>query len=773
MNIKNKPDIYNNKSLPNKRHQELPEELYQYSETDHFDSINIKDYVDIILRRKWILVLTILFCVITITISTFLQKPLYKATATIEISPISPKLTSFQKETEGEYNIWNTEELYETHYKLLKSKSFAQHVVDKMGLLPDSIEDENTEEAKSFYSFLKGSVLEIIGKDKLVEKNDNTFDPYEESKKRKSRETKSLKSFIGGLSITPDKKSRLTYLNYISDDPSYSSKAVNTIADEYIRWTVKRKHGATKIAREFLEVQLDESKANLENSEEELAKFAKSVNVVSLDKDLNLIYKQLAELNESYAEAETEMLAKKAIYNEIEKGNYDFLPEVVKDESMQELLVLSTELNSEYLKKSTTYGPNYPEMKQLKAQLQAVNSAIEKKKGDIAESLKKEYRASVNKEAMLKKRAVEQNQRAAVLNEQSIQYKILEREVNTNKSIYDQLLQRLKETEITSAINTTNINVVDYASIPNFPFEPNLKQNLIKALLVGLFLGLLIIFTLEHFDNTIKDEKEVITKFPLPFLGSVPLLDKRNSDYDLERIVQHNPRSIVSEAFRVIRTSILYSNPDSPPRTLLVTSSQPLEGKTTSASNLAIALSQTGKSVVLVDADLRKPRIHKLFINGRTNGYGLTNYLVGEVSIDEIIHNFDYTDIKVVYSGSIPPNPGELLGSNKMNDLVSVLTEKYDYVILDGAPVMGFADSRLLSRYVDGVILVTSIGVTNKHILRNIIDEIYKVGGNVLGTVVNRQSTRKGKYGYNYYYYYNDELGNDTKNIPKIRGPRA
>ncbi|MGI9535148.1 MAG: polysaccharide biosynthesis tyrosine autokinase, partial [Thermodesulfobacteriota bacterium] len=345
--------------------------------------------------------------------------------------------------------------------------------------------------------------------------------------------------------------------------------------------------------------------------------------------------------------------------------------------------------------------------------------------------------------------------------------------VNTNKSIYDQLLQRLKETEITSAINTTNINVVDYASVPGFPFEPSLKQNLIKALLIGLFIGLVIIFTIEHFDNTIKDEKEIITRFPLPFLGSVPLLDKRDSPGDLEKIAHYNPRSIISEAFRVIRTSILYSNPDTPPRTFLVTSSQPLEGKTTSASNLAISLSQTGKSVVLVDADLRKPRIHSLYVNGGNNGFGLTNYLIGEADIEQIVHRIDSTDLDVVYSGTIPPNPGELLGSNKMNDLVSCLTEKYDYVILDGAPVMGFADSRLLSRYVDGVILVTSIGITNRHNFRFIIDEIYKVGGNVLGSIVNRQSTRKGKYGYNYYYYYNDELGHDTKNIPKIRGPRA
>ncbi|MGI9533686.1 MAG: Wzz/FepE/Etk N-terminal domain-containing protein, partial [Thermodesulfobacteriota bacterium] len=269
MDNKNKPDLYKNHHLPQNRHTELPEELYQYNEINNSDSINIRDYIEIILRRKWILVLSVLFCLITITISTFLQTPLYKATATIEISPISPKLTSFQIESEGEYSIWNTAELYETHYKLLMSKSFAQHVTNKMGLVPHSIDENTVEENKSFLSFLKGSLLKIIGNEKTAKKNNDSFDPYEESKKRKSREISTLNSFMVGLSITPDAKSRLTYINYVSDDPSYSTKAVNTIADEYIRWTVQRKHGSTKMAREFLETQLDQSKANLEQSEEE------------------------------------------------------------------------------------------------------------------------------------------------------------------------------------------------------------------------------------------------------------------------------------------------------------------------------------------------------------------------------------------------------------------------------------------------------------------------------------------------------------------------
>jgi len=779
-NNRNQPDIYRNRHPENRNERNnLPAEVYQNEEINISDSTQIKDYLDILLRRKWIIILSVLFCIITVAISTLLTKPLYRATAVIEIIPDPPKITSFDKESERSSNVWDTDEFYETHYKLLRSQSFAKHVINELGMVPkaDLENNEKQENKQSFFVFLKNSISEIVGIESVKDEVKEEFDPIQESEDRKNLENSIAAGFIGGVAITPDRKSRLTYVNYISTDPAYAAKSVNTIVDEYTRWTVSRKHSATKVAREFLEIQLDNSKASLEKSEEELSKFAKSVNVVSLDKDLNLTYKQLEEINSAYAESETDRLSKQALFSEIENGNYDYLPQVIQDEALQELLVVRTNLNSEFLNKSAIYGPNYPEMKQLKAQLGAVNQAIEKKKKDVAESLKKDYRASVNKEKLLKERAEEQNIRAGILNEQAIQYKILEREVNTNKSIYDKLLQRLKETEITSALNTTNINVVDYALTPNFPFKPNIKSNILMALFIGLLVGCFLALLLEHFDNAIRDDSEIKRKFPLPYLGSVPLLSAsdQESQVNMEKIVHYNPRSIISEAFRVIRTSIMYSNPDNPPKSILVTSSQPLEGKTTSASNLALSLTQNGKSVILIDADLRKPRLHKLFANGnsRANGYGLSNYLIGEAELDEIIHDNEGLGLNVVTSGTIPPNPAELLGSNKMHELIDKLIEKFDYVIMDGAPVMGFADSRLLSRFVDGVVLVTSIGITQRNNLKNVIEEIYKVGGNILGTVVNRQSAGKGKYGYNYYYYYNDELGKDVRKIPKIRGPRA
>ena len=358
----------------------------------------------------------------------------------------------------------------------------------------------------------------------------------------------------------------------------------------------------------------------------------------------------------------------------------------------------------------------------------------------------------------------EKKKRSSELNVQAIQYRILEREVETNKSIYDDLLLKLKETEVTSAIRETNVQVVDYSSVPKSPFKPNIKTNVLYSVMVGLMLGCFISFGIEFFSTKLRDEEELKKKFPhIPYLGAIPMAEEADLD-KLERIVYTNPRSVVSEAFRVIRTSILYSSADHPPRSILVTSPQPIEGKTTSASNLALSMIESNLSVALIDADLRKPRLHKLY-SSNGNTMGLSTYLVGKGTVENVVTKTDVSGLDFVSSGPIPPNPAELpdLGSKRMKDLIDTLVEKYEHVIIDGAPVSAFADSRLLSRLVDGVLLITSIGITQKNVLKNSIEEIRKVRGKIIGTIVNRLDSSRDKYKYKYYYYYSDEKRIDSK----------
>ncbi|MBI2485754.1 MAG: polysaccharide biosynthesis tyrosine autokinase [Deltaproteobacteria bacterium] len=747
---------YKNRELKDREAYSLSTEV-QREEYDISieEELNLKDYIDVLIRRKWIVISCLVVSVITVAIASLMMNQVYKAEATIEIAPENPKIITFQEVLEVEAR---QTEFYETQYKLIKNKSLAKEVVHTLKL--DSHPEFAMEEEKKpgFISLVKDTIAEIFSVN-------NGLDPREIEKERLAREEGLINSFLARVNIIPDRKSQLVQVSFESTDPELSAKAVNILVDKYIEWIVERKLDATKAARGFLEKQLEQVKAKLERAEEELSAFAKTADIVSLDGNLNLIYKQLAELNKALSKAETGRLSKEALYQEVRSGNNAYLPQAMNDPSIQALSEEYTKLKSQYDNISVIYGPNYPDMKQLAAQLGRIQSDINQRISGIAESIKKDYQAALTKENIFRQRTEEQKKRTSELNEKTIQYKILEREVDTNKSIYQNLLQRLKETEVTSGIRATNVQVVDYASTPLMPYKPNIRLNVLLAVLMGLMGGIFLSFTLEHFDSTIKDEDDVKRRFSLPFLGVVPFVSE-NEIQGIEKVVHINPKSIISEAFRVIRTSIMYSSSDGPPRSLLVTSSQPIEGKTTCASNLALSMIQSGLKVILVDADLRKPRLHKIFLkNG--NAFGLSTYLVGKMELPGVINRTDINGFCVIPSGPIPPNPAELLGSKRMRELIERLLEEYDHVILDGPPIMGFADSRLLSRLVDGTLLVTSVGITQRKALRNSIDEILRVRGRIIGTIVNRLESRRSKYGYGYYYYYSDEKSKEGKRLPR------
>lgn len=761
----NKRDVveYKSNELKERGDYPLSTQVRREYDTHIEEEPNLRDYIDVLLRRKWIVISCLAISVVTVAIASLLMNRIYKAEATIEIAPENPKITTFQEVVELESKSQQTDSFYETQYKLIKSKSLAKEVVNILQLDSHPEFAMQKKEKPGFIPFMKNAFAEILSP------KEKKSDPKEIEKSQLARKEGLIGSFLGRVKVTPDRKSRLVQLSFESSDAELSAKAANTLADKYIEWVLDRKLDATKAARQFLEKQLGEVKANLERAEEELSTFAKGADIVSLDEKFNLTYKQLAELNDAFSKAETERLTKEALYKEVQAGDYIYFPQVISDSSIQTLNEEYTKLKSQYDNMSVIYGPNYPEMKQLAAQLGRIQSDIKGRIDGIAESIKKDYQAALTKENILGQRTEKQKKLVTELNDKTVQYKIFEREVETNKSIYQSLLQRLKETEVASGIRATNIQVVDYASTPLIPYKPNTKLNMLLAILMGLMGGVFLAFIFEHFDSTIKDEEEVKRRFSLPFLGAIPLVNE-NELQDLEKVVYANPKSLVSEAFRVIRTSILYSSPNSPPRSLLTTSAQPLEGKTTSASNLALSFTQSGLKVVLIDADLRKPRLHKLFLNNG-NAFGLSTYLVGKMELSGVINRTSLDGLDMIPSGPIPPNPAELLGSKRMKELIERLLKEYDHVILDGPPIMGFADSRLLSSVVDGVLLVTSVGITQRQTLRSSIEDILRVRGRIIGTIVNRLESRRSKYGYSYYYNYSNEEGKRKRS--NLHLPRA
>jgi capsular exopolysaccharide synthesis family protein len=351
------------------------------------------------------------------------------------------------------------------------------------------------------------------------------------------------------------------------------------------------------------------------------------------------------------------------------------------------------------------------------------------------------------------------------MQDNAIRYNILKREADTNKELYKGLLQRMKEAGVSAGITASNIQVVDRAELPRTPFKPNKRLNLLLAVVVGLFLGVGLAFFFEYLDNTVKTPEDIEQLIRLPSFGMVPEISyhrrkqlESGTSYPVELITFGHPKSMLSEAYRNIRTSILLSFSEKPPKRIAITSPNPAEGKTTTVINTAISLSQTGAKVIIVDSDLRKPRVHKVF--NEDNGVGLSNFLSGHTGLESIIKNTEIPNLYYIPAGPIPPNPSELIGSNLFKNMVDSLGEQFDHIVFDSPPVLGFADSIILSTIVDGIIIVALGGKTPRETLQRAKEVLYQVNGKILGVVINRVDIQRSEYGYYYYryhYYYGKE----------------
>ncbi len=729
------------------RHGNFPSTEFQRDYDSYIieEELSLSDYIDILRRRKWIIIFCFVFSVITVLLVSLIITPKYRAEITIEISPENPKITSFEEVVELDAP---QAEYYETQYKLMKSRSLAKEIAAKLDL-SNNPEFTETDDDKTGVSHILSQLGSIFSSPD--ESSAEEFKVEERTKKQKM-----IDKFIDRINIEPDRKSRLAKVSFLSRDPEFAAKTANMLGDYYIEWRLNRKLDASKSARKFLEKQLAQVKAHLEKAEVDLNQFSKNSDIISMDESLNLTYLQLSELNVALSEAENERLAKQAYYEVVQAGSYEFLPQIMNDPSIQVLDEEYTKAKSEYDNLAVIYGPNYPDLKQLGAKVSRIQSDIQKREDGLAQSIKKDYLSTQRKQDIIMQRNEEQKNRASELNDKAIQYKILAREVETNKSIYDNLLQRLKETEVTSAIKTSNIQVVDYAAVPFTPHSPNILLNLILAAFIGLTGGVGLSFVTEHFDNTIKNEEDFKNHFSVPVLGVVPLAVD-DETINIEKAVNANPLSILSEAFRVIRTSVLFSSPDSQPKSILVTSSQPLEGKTTCSSNLAISFAQSNMKVVLINADMRRPRMNKIYVDQSGNDNGLSTYLIEKHGLTETIKKTEIDGLHFIPSGPVPPNTAELLGSKRMKELIQSLSEEFDIVLIDAPPVLGFADSLLISRLVDGVLMIASQGITQRESLQRSLDNIRKVQGKILGAILNRLQSHTDKYRYNYYYSENNE----------------
>ena len=734
---------------------------YGYSaEAMDDDGLDLKEIWRIISKHRRTIILFTAIVLLTTLAATLMMRPVYMATAVIEVSPKNRSIVRFQNVDEADSNPWTYQQ---TQARIIQSESVAQAVVDRLDLESNPLFTGEQEErglisgvrqiASQFLSPLLAGIRALLtGKQATETDSEDSNDPLRASEL--APEAPSLAySVLGGLSVVPVRDSNLFDVSYESYDPVLAAAISNAVVQEYIRLSGERRFQSTGGAKAYLESEIKRVQGRLETSEKELNEFARKNQVVDLEDKNNIIATRLQDLNQSLTEVKNERITAESLYRQAQQVNIDTLPTVLENDLIKALKANYTNLRSEYASLSRIYKPKYPKLQQVGSQLADVRASLEQEVNNIKISLQVHYEQLLDKEKLLEQVVEQQKNQLLVLQDRAIQYNILKREWETNKELYSGLLERMKEVGVAAGMELDNIAIIDKAVIPDAPYKPSLQRNMMIALVLGLMGGVGLAFLLAFLDNTVRTSEEVERLVQLPSLGLVPKVNVKAlpADVSLDLLAHQMREKDLAEAMRSIRTSLMFSTAGGLPKTLTITSASPAEGKSMMAINLSIVLAQAGASVLLIDADLRAPRLHKVFKLPR--GPGLTDYLVkGEL---HLVADTGIEHLTLMTSGTSPPNPAELLGSSAMDHLLEGLAEKYDYVLIDSAPVMGLADPIVLSTKVKGVLMVVAAGKISKGALREAVKRLRGVHAPLTGVVLNQIQPDSSEYGYYSRYYYN------------------
>jgi succinoglycan biosynthesis transport protein ExoP len=719
------------------------------------EGANFLEIWELIKKRRMIIYYFAGFVLLAALIRVQLQTPLFMARGTLLI----------EKEGRGQMNLlsqnyydpdWMNEYL-NTQQRVLTSRTLALKVVEELERLPEATGVQPKPRQGKLRRALQG------GKEES--------DP-------ETRRAAAVSGFLGSLAVNNIKDTRLVEVNFISADNKMAARSVNTLFDKFIEFNLEMKAESTQQAAEFLTAQIEELRRSLAQKEQELQEYGKRKELYYIRGEDSTVVQKLSDLNGAYTAAQIERINKESIYRELKGKPFDNYPDVRINSMIQGLKQEFSARESEIKKKSQIFQESYPEMQRLRSQQEGLQKRIASETADIArKSLNQaeaEYQAALKKENSLQELLNQQKGSVVSSNANAIYYNSLKIEVQNMTNLLDFLTRRQKESMLSSRLEgmqTSNIKIVDRAEIPTRPFSPNKQRVLLLALMMGLGGGIFLIFALNYLDNTVKSPEEVEKLLKLPALGFIPAVGarasqayynhyysdrrKQQSEQKIKTIEMVNlkePESTFAEHYRNIRTSLLLSTPDSPPRVFVVTSALPQEGKTVTAINLAIAFTQLGKKVLVLDCDLRRPRVHKIF--RIKNTAGVTSFLVGRSRIEDIIYRYPgEPNLHVLPSGPIPPNPVELIISKGMKEMMSGLRQHYDFIFIDAPPLMGIQDSILLGEHSDGLLLVAWGGKTPRKVIEKAKAEIDKFNIKLFGLILNKVNMRRFAYAYSSYSY--------------------
>ena len=710
----------------------------------------IGESLRILRKRKWVIVGCLAAIFSIVAIASLKMTPIYEASGTIEINKPDASL-NFQNSATFSLDYYDPTEL-ETEIKILQSDLLAMQVIRELNL-------DRRQEFAGQAPPAPGSSLDLAP------------DPLQSDPGRASA---LVGGFKGNLKVALSPNTRIIEVHYRSADPQMAANVVNTLMQTYVENNFKARFESTMQASDWLSKQLVDLQMKVETSQEKLVRYQKEHEILGIDEKQNITMAKLDELNKSLTAAESERMDKEALYRLVESGDPDSIASsasslgnsdgtsVSASQLLESLRGKQADLKIQAAELSTQFGPAYPKLTQLNNQLKEIDAQIQGEMKKIASKVRGQYTTALQRENMLHDALEKQKQEANKLNESAIEYTLLKRDVETNRQLYEGLLQKLKEAGVSAGLKSNNFRIVDSARPPTGPIEPNVPRNLLFSVMLGLATGVGLAFLLEGLDNTVRTTEQAQAISGLASLGMIPLGSKSaregpnpkrlvlaSSKEAVELVTQVRPQSQMAESYRALRTSLLLSNLGAPPKVIMVTSALPQEGKTTTSINVAIVLAQKGVRVLLIDADLRRPSIHKTLGMGPHSG--LSNVLTGSTTLEQAItRSTILPNLSVLPAGTPPPNPAELLASSNMRDTLAQLAEQYDHVVVDTPPSLSVTDAVVLSPRADAVVLVIRSGQTTKQALRRSRDILTQVNAKVVGVLLNAVDLSSP----DYYYYY-------------------
>jgi polysaccharide biosynthesis transport protein len=701
---------------------------------------HLLDYLIILRKHQWLIAAFMLTVMTTVTIASFKTKPIYQAAARVEVDKESQNTLPFQGVNYDEYV--DMEEYIETQVKLLQSETLALQTINSLNL------GQYPEFGGASGPLLPAHAGSGVARPTI------------------------LGTFLGGLTVKRVPNSRLIEVEFESGNPELAARVANGHVQNYIEQNFRSKYDATTQASGFLSQELEELRIKVEKSENARVAYERQNQIWLIDEKQNITTQTLGDLNKAVTDAQTGLAASEALYRMATSGNVDLLPEVRNSPVIQDLTKRKSALDDSYTAALEQYGPNFPKVQRIAEQKREVDAELARAQKIMVGSIEEDYNTAHQHLELLQEALDRQKAESNELAEKLVEFHILEHDAESNKQLYDGLLQKLKEAGITAGLRSSNIRVVDPALVPTAPAGPQKARNILLGFLVGLVGGIGLAFFREYLDNTVKSPDDIESLAGLPSLTVVPSLPNSSGHHDrwphlrhrtepetvsgprVETLSHTQPKSQISEAFRALRTSLLLSQAEHPPQVILVTSALPREGKTTAAVNLAVTLAQLGDRTLLIDSDLRKPGIRRALnlTIGKENG--LSSYLAGVENLDEIVFPHPaISNLATITTGPVPPSPADLLSSHRMRDAISELRRRFKFIVIDSPPIMAATDAVIVSTLTDGVLLVVRSGETPKEAFTRTRDLLTAVKSRILGVVLNAVDSGAPDYYYSYRYY--------------------